>query len=160
MGKRKEITLEVPYFEKGEEKTKLVKIKYVSYSIQNRYSDILNTINSATKLAEQERSILREIGALISVKKLPLRETRAKIKDLNEQKEKVHTQLLALEPKTGDTYNKLIQITKDLLEMNGNEDEELSSTIFWEDKVEAEEIWSFLLKAVSKDATKDIKAKK
>lgn len=156
---RKEITIEVPYFEKGEEKIKFVDIKYVSYSIAQRYNDILKVITEGQRLHKEEKGLLRDIGAMVRVD-LPLKQRREKIKELNDKKEKIHAKLLALEPREGDTYNKLIALTRDLLEANGNEDKELESEEFWKDKVEAEEIWKLLLAAISKDVGKGKSSKK
>ena len=157
--KRETVQIEIPYFQKGESKIKYVNIKYVNYAIQRRYQSILLTITEAEKLNKQQRSLLREIGATVH-SKIPFRERRQKVKELNEQNEKLQNKILSLEPEKGDTYNKLINLSRDLLEVNGCEDEELKSNEFWENKVDPEEIWRFLLAAVSKDIKKGGSKKK
>lgn len=148
--KRTTLKIEIPYYVKGQKHSKFVDIHYVNYNVQNKYQSVVERVQNGTKLVEAQRSILREMGALVH-SKLKLKDIRAEMQVLSEKKKYLEDQVASLEPVANNTYDTLVNLAIELLEINGCLDPELLHKDFWTNKVDVQEIWSFMGKAISKD---------
>lgn len=155
---RKEITIDIPYVEKGKEKTKSVKINFVSNRAMSQYNEIMKRLNYSMSLYKSKDIATKALAAHIADKsKTPFRkslEAKPFVRAVDEAKKKIKESgedvLLA------DLYA-LIEL---ILSDNGCEDKDLMSEKFWDSKTDSKAPWVFLNQAIMKDQIADAKKKR
>lgn len=141
------------FFQKGVQKTKSIKIKYIPQSIIRDYFEITQTVTLVKNCWDRMSDIL-------TLKKSLKIERPENYKDTVKALENEYDSLAKkiIEVGESDFFEQRFKLVKKLLEFNGVEDSELLTLSFWEDYAEPTEIIRLLDFAVFADGSYKKKA--
>ncbi len=155
--KRKEIEVSIPYFEKGEEKTKDFKIKFISRRSIKDYSDVMQHLMTLRNLSAERQRLTQEMGYVITEKK-PIKERSEAFKEIKAKQVVIDDKIEQLSAR--DIGADTIAIVGRILSDNGIDEPDLLSTDFWEEHTEESDLWDFLNSVVYKDVKRQDSKKK
>jgi hypothetical protein len=152
---KKEIDYKLEYYDNGELKEKDIKIFFTSQKVTRDYGNLLEKIESITKLEAARKNIVDDIGYAMVDDKLNHKEKREKIKALNDDL-KIKTDNVVnfgegIKVEAEKINDERFDILTRLLRDNKIEDEDLLSFEFWDEKVDPASANAFLRSAVNKD---------
>ncbi len=137
--------IEVPYFEKGQEKKLEIEVKFVPNFVNVEIAKITMDIYKIKKLFSDRLDALSEISALKTNEK----PDKNKIKLLETKMKELEKEMFDF-GKT-DFFKRRMEIIKEILESNGIEDEKFLSEKFWYKNVDADDLNKFLEDVGNKD---------
>ena len=146
---KKELDYELVYFEKGQEKTKKIKIFFASQKVQRDYGSWLSGAAQIMKLNEERTELIEDFGSLMVNKELSFADKREKMKALKALITLKNKEIIDLSGE--DQLRSRFEITKRLLNDNGVIDEDLLDYSFWDEKVEPHVSNEFLQLSIYKD---------
>ncbi len=155
--KRKEIPVSIPYFEKGEEKSKNFIIKFISRRVIKDYSDVMQHLMTLRDLSAKRQRLTQDMGYVITEKK-PIKERSEAFKEIKAKQTIVDDKIEQLSAR--DIGADTVAIVGRILGDNGIDEPELLSADFWEDHTEESDLWDFLNSVVYKDVKKQDSKKK
>lgn len=155
---RKEITVKIPYFEKGKELEKDVKISFISNRVVRDYNQVMKRLNESLSYYGQINEANKAVADIIASKDIKLMDKRNLAKPYGEEIKELKRKIK--EADEDSILSDRFEIIKRILEDNDIKDPDLLLMKFWDDKTEASTSWSFLTQAVMKDTPTDSKGKK
>lgn len=155
---RKEIIVKIPYYEKGQELEKEVKIFFVSNRVLRDYNVIMKRLNESLGYYGELKKLDEEIGYIVASRDIKLLEKRAAAKPFVEEIKAVKKKIKA------DNEEELLKdrfdIIKRILTDNECKDKSLFDISFWDNKTEVSTSWGFLTQAAMKDTPEETEGKK
>ena len=144
---RKIINYTIRYFERGVDKSKLIRISRISRDTMQAYGDIIADIQRGVTLQEEEDKIIKKMAEIIISRDRKLREKRDLCKPLKKRLDQIN----ADKPKNDTAFKSCVSVVGMVCEDNGITDKDLISAKFWSKKTQAADIWDFLSAIVFKD---------
>ncbi len=154
---RKIVDVIIPYFEKGEEKTKEFVVKFISRRVIKEYSEIMSHLMALRALSADRQKYVQEMGYAIT-DKTTIEKRREELKKFKDKKDEVDDKIEQLSKR--DIAAETLGIVSRILEDNGIEDDDLKLIDFWEEHTEETDLWHFLNSVVYKDVAKTDSKKK
>lgn len=155
---RKEIEIKVPYFQKGKDLEKKVKVSFISNRVLRDYNSIMTRLNVSMSYYKQLDDLNKKIADIIADKRIKLLNKRSKAKpfvdEITTVKEKIK------ESNENQLLEDRFMLIKRILEDNECMDDDLLSYDFWDNQTEAITSWGFLTQACMKDTPTDANGKK
>lgn len=137
--------VEIKYFNKGKEIIKKVDINIISAWVLMKRDELIKDIFAFTELKERSLNVLKESGDIA-------KEKSAGWEELIAEKKNELIQITEEMKSYADNgfFEKRFAIIKEILEVNGVEDEELLNMDTWERRMNPEDLYTFFNAAFSK----------
>ena len=143
---KKVIDYSLEYFEKGEEVTKKVKIKFVSNRVQREYNELMSEVARVQDCYLEMQKIKSEMVA-IRLKKD--KDYKRVIAEKQERDSELQEEINETDSK--GFFKKRYELIKRILIDNGYGEDKVSTYEFWDESIEPSMLMDFLTTAVFKD---------
>ena len=151
----KELTYNLKYREKGEEKKKHIVIKWVSNYCTREFREMLQSIDEVRKAKDNLEILMSERGTCLNDGKNGAADWKDRMKKLDAEVEENTQKILSYND--NDFFERRFNLLKQIVEDNGIKDDDLLSFEFWDRNVEPSDMMEFLAAAVYKDISGDKK---
>ena len=143
---KKVIDYSLEYFDKGEEVTKKVKIKFVSNRVQREYNELMSEVARVQDCYLEMQKIKSEMVAIRLKKDKDYKRVIAEKQERDsELKEEIN------ETDSKGFFKKRYELIKRILIDNGYGEDKVSTYEFWDESIEPSMLMDFLTTAVFKD---------
>ena len=155
---RKEIEIKVPYFEKGKDLEKKVKVSFISSRVLRDYTTIMQRLNISMTYYKQLDDLNKKVADIIADKRIKLLNKRAKVKPFLDEMDEVKKKIK--ESNEQELLEENFMLIKRVLDDNECKDQDLLTYEFWDNKTEPATSWGFITQAAMKDTPVDDGSKK
>ena len=146
---KKEVSIKIPYFEKGKELEKNVLVGFISNRVVRDYNRVMQRLNISIGYYSELDEANKAIADIIADPKIKLFEKRNLSRPYGEEIKALKQKIK--EADEASILSDRFEIIKRILEDNDCKDQGLLTMKFWDEKTEAATSWSFLTQAVMKD---------